>query len=78
MLFTSQIHAIGTQFSCLELENIAFSSQEIYLKLRLPAGSGKKNNALAICSPFRANQGLPTHYQTPLEVNTSLWKILQL
>ena len=31
-----------------------------------------------MCSPFRANQGLPNHYQLPREVNINLWKIQQL
>jgi hypothetical protein len=44
MLLLSLIKAIGTPFSCFE--TVSFSSQEINLKQRSPAGSGKKNNAL--------------------------------
>ena len=37
---------MGNTFSCFELENVSFSSQEMNLKQRSPAGSGKKKTAL--------------------------------
>ena len=46
MLFISLIQAVGIPFSCFELENVLFSSQEFNLKQHSPAGSGKKNKKM--------------------------------
>ena len=46
ILSSSLINAIGIPFSWFDLENVSFSSQQINLKHRSPAGSGKKDNAL--------------------------------
>ena len=48
MLFISWICAVTTTILCFEPENIASSSQEIYLEQRSPAGIGMKNNALEV------------------------------
>ena len=48
MLLISLIFIVGDPFSCFDLVDVSFYSQEIYLKQRSPAGSDKKNNALAV------------------------------